>query len=364
MKFSTQHIPERGDGRRPLFNEPFFLQWHITDKCNLSCKHCYRDEKKKSLPKDELLKILDNFVEFLKKYELMGRIQFAGGEPLIRKDIFELIERVRDKKIPSRLLSNGTLLTEELAHRLRKSGVRIFQISIEGNRQTHDEIRGEGTFERSIEGSKLLRRVGIQVTFSTTLTKINLGQIKDVIKIARKDADRVSFHRLVPTGAGEELSKYLLTKEEWNEAMFQMIRLRKDIEIDFPLRDPTWRGWFFPPRIAQKTPSIAGCSAGYNQLTVESNGDVYPCRRLPIVIGNALDSNFIEIWKSEVLSKLRDRDLLEGKCKDCKLRWHCGGCRAIPYAMNGNYLAEDPQCFWSENLFSDKINQIKAGVFG
>jgi radical SAM protein with 4Fe4S-binding SPASM domain len=123
--------------------------------------------------------------------------------------------------------------------------------------------------------------------------------------------------------------------------MKEIIDIR-DIEV--PLRDPTFKPLHISPYKSHNAPAVNGCTAGYNSLAIESNGDVYICRRLPIVIGNIMKDDLATSWNSEVLQKLRNRDNLKGKCGRCAYRWQCGGCRGIAYAFTGDYLAEDPYC--------------------
>lgn len=329
--------------RREAFNEPFFLQWHLTDRCNLTCQHCYRDEAKADLDLAALRAVLADYVGFLNRLGRDGRVQFAGGEPLLSPHLYELVRSARTHRIPSRVLSNGTLAVPETVRRLRQAGCRLVQVSLDGLEATHDAIRGTGAFRRALAGIATLRDVGVEVTVSMTLSRVNAGEALDVARLAEESADRVSFHRLVPVGGGQRLADELLSPAEVRESMAGLLAFRQDTRIDLPLRDPLWKAYFEPRLRGHRC--VAGCAVGYNGLTVEANGDVYPCRRLPIVIGNVCRQSLYEIWQAPLLQALRDRDRLGGKCGRCRLRWVCGGCRGIAYAVSGDPLAEDPQCF-------------------
>lgn len=344
--------------RRPkneAFNEPFFLQWHLTDRCNLKCRHCYRDERKTDLDLEALRAILAGYVSFLDRLGRNGRIQFSGGEPFLSPHLYELIRAARTHHIPSRILSNGTLVTPDVARRLRRAGCRLVQVSLEGLEATHDTIRGPGAFQQALAGIAALRETGVEVTISMTLSRVNAGEALAVARLAEEVADRVHFSRLVPVGSGQALADELLSPAQVRELMTALVALRRKMSIDLPLRDPLWKAYFNPRLNGHNC--IAGCAVSYNGVTIESNGDVYPCRRLPIVVGNVCQQPLYEIWRAPLMQTLRDRDRLGGKCGRCRLRWVCGGCRGVAYAVSGDDpLAEDPQCFrqlsWWEKIAS------------
>lgn len=338
--------------RREAFNEPFFLQWHLTDQCNLACQHCYRDGRKEDLDIDALESILAMYVAFLERIGRAGRIQFTGGEPLLSPFIYHLIRLAKSHHIPSRVLTNGTLITTEIACKLRKAGCRLVQVSLEGLRELHEIIRGPNTFQRALDGVAALRVADIEVTISMTVSRINVEEVRGVIRLAEGIADRVSFHRLVPWGRGRQFIEQIFTPLEVQELMKLLDFERQRTNIELPLRDPLWKA-YFKPRL-EGCNAIAGCAVGYNGLTIDSNGDVYPCRRLPIVVGNVLERPLWEIWDDPMMQELRDRDRLGGKCGGCHLRWVCGGCRGIAYAIKGDPMGADPQCFrelsWLERV--------------
>lgn len=272
-----------------------------------------------------------------------ARVQIAGGEPLLSAHLFFVLDLIHRAGFQSRLMTNGSLIDGRMARGIRDHGCRIVQISIDGDEKAHDTLRGHGHFRQAIEGARLLRECGVQVTFSMTLTQDNHATVGSVFQLAQRESDRVSFHRLVPCGRGAELKERLLSKEEI-QSLFGEIWKQKGLSdgVEVPLRDPLWKPFL---RHLCLEPHVDGCSIGYGGICVDSNGDVYPCRRLPIILGNALSDELTEIWHSVPLSQMRDRNRLKGRCGGCGLRWKCGGCRAIAWATSGDPLAEDPQCF-------------------
>ncbi|MBF0319674.1 MAG: radical SAM protein [Nitrospirae bacterium] len=324
------------------FDDYFYLQWHITNSCNLSCTHCYVQESKPQLDRGAFLSILDKYDEFLKRRGLKGRIQFTGGEPLMSEDLYVLADEARKKAMPVRILSNGTLVTREKAKMLREAGCTIAQVSIDGDKDTHNAIRGDFAYEKAMEGARVLKEEGLSVTIMMTISGMNYTSMKTVYgEVSAGVADRFSISRVVPIGRGASYRDDTLSKGQLKGLFKTCLALKSENSIEMPMRDPLWGPYFrrLNPRL------LSGCSIGYNGICIDSDGTVYPCRRLPVSIGNILDDEFDDIYNGETLNHLRNRDTLNGKCKRCRYRWQCGGCRAVAYAISGDYSGEDPQCF-------------------
>ncbi|MEO5358314.1 MAG: radical SAM protein [Nitrospirae bacterium YQR-1] len=330
------------------FDGPFYLQWHITDDCNLKCIHCYREGGKSVKPsRADLMNVLNNFNRFLKSTGRRGRFQISGGEPFLSEDLFTILAEAKNHGYPVRVLSNATVMTHNIAKRLGVSGCRIVQASFEGSEEIHDKIRGCGSFKKALEGIKILSEHDIEVTVMMTVSDINYQVLKETIELTAPYARRFAFSRLVPQGAGKDLSDSMLTARQVRALFKEFYQLklhsenRSGMQASKTYRDPLWQVFFrsVNPRL------LGGCSIGFNGICVDTDGTVYPCRRLPVSLGNMHDTDLTEIWNSGILQELRNRDLLKGKCGKCNLRWQCGGCRAIAYAKTGDYLSEDPQCF-------------------
>ncbi|MDQ7780192.1 MAG: radical SAM protein [Planctomycetota bacterium] len=343
--------------------EAFFLQWHITDACNLKCAHCYRELPKADLSLHGLESVFANFRAFRATLpQKKARVQITGGEPLLSKNLFAVLDMVAGAGFQSRILTNGTLIDGATAKRIARHGCRIVQISIEGDREAHESIRGAGTFDKSIAGATALRREGVQVTFAMTLSRANMKDVPRVLELARTQADRVSFHRLVACGSGRKLATTALRPHELRR-VFRFVwgfrRRAKSVEV--PLRDPLWK-----PFIGCDGPAgiVDGCSAAYGGICVDADGSVYPCRRMPVGVGNALADSLSGLWRAPLMESLRDRDLLKGSCGRCSLRWHCGGCRAVAYARSGDPLAADPQCFYRPGLVEKTLRRVSSALRG
>jgi radical SAM protein with 4Fe4S-binding SPASM domain len=275
----------------------------------------------------------------------LGRIEVSGGEPLLARNLKSFLLLIQNENIPYRIFSNGILFNKTNINDLKKLGFSRVQISIEGERAVNDQIRGNGNFEQVLRKIKLLFQSGLEITLSTTLSKLNYKNLDFIFKVGSRISHRLFFSRLVPCGGRKSLIPNLLTKEDWLEVMKNLFNKSK-IRNKIAFRDPTWIGFFIPRYIAKEQRIISGCAAGFHGLAVDSDGAVYPCRRLPITIGNIFNDDIIKIWNHPIMEDLRNRDKLKGKCKDCAYKWHCGGCRGIAYALKNDYLEEDPQCPW------------------
>lgn len=341
----------------------FFVQLHLTERCNLRCKHCYQtgdrtDEMSLSEIKTLIAEVSDMLRDWTETYQISFTSSFnvTGGEPFLRQDLFPVLEELREKGFDVYLLSNGTLINREKAEALAAVGIKGVQISIEGPEDIHDAIRGAGSLLSSIKGVQNLLNAGIEVTLNTTLSDMNASYFMDVIAMASSlGVQRVGFSRLVPSGRGGTLLNRML-KREVLEDVYNKIFCLNTHGLQIVTGDPVASQLRGPAveDINNPLPS-GGCAAGVSGLTILPDGTVTPCRRLPVPIGNVRKDSLREIWAtSEVLNALRDRSGYTGKCGNCK-RWSvCRGCRAIAHAHSSatgvsSYLAEDPQCFLENN---------------
>ncbi len=340
----------------------FFIQLHLTERCNLACTHCYQSGKSSDeMSLAEIRSVIGEVADMLGEWSAAYDVSFSssfnitGGEPFLRQDIFPVLEELADKRIDAYLLSNGTLITKDKAVVLSRLGVKGVQVSIEGPEEIHDAIRGKGSLKRSLFGIQCLLDAGIEVTMNTTLSDINATYFLDVIDLASSiGVQRLGFSRLVPSGSGRNLLNKMLTKEVLEELYGRIFSLNTG-NLKIVTGDPVASQFRRPAGTddAGSFPS-GGCAAGVSGLTILPDGTVTPCRRLPVSLGNVRTDSLREIWStSEVLTSLRDRSRYEGKCGSCNKWMACRGCRAIAYEFarahgSTNYLAEDPQCFLRE----------------
>lgn len=329
--------------------DEFYFQWHITERCNKHCSHCYQNgHPVNDLPLSDLEKIIDCMDEALVKWDRQGSLSFTGGEPFIRQnELFTLMRRIDE--IPRfeyyDILTNGSLITDDVVHQLSNlSKLRRVQVSLEGSTpEINDAIRGKGSLRETVNAIRKMKEKGLTVSVMTTLSRFNYRDIPALIYLLNDESvDTFALERLIPEGRGQSLSDQLLSSDELRDLYEQIytIALQKN-----GTRILMYRPLF--TLVAPDDPTAGAlCSIGNNAMTIMPDGTVYPCRRLPIPIGNILKDGIFSIWyNSEVLWNIRNPDNLKGKCRECDYLASCRGCRAMAYFDSGDYMAEDPLCW-------------------
>lgn len=339
----------------------FLVQWHLTEKCNLRCRHCYQEGRNlEELSLAEIYREIDEITDMLAAWQENYDLDFSpsfnitGGEPFLRPDFFDILERITHTGFETYILSNGTCISLDMAQKIAALGVRGVQISLEGPEEIHDRLRGRGSFTAALQGVRHLRQAGVKVSLNATISRMNAGYLKEMAELAVKlEVPRLGCSRLVPAGRGQDLLNDLLTPEETKQ-FYESLLSMKISGLEIITGDPMAAQMHAPlPAADDECDNIAagGCAVGISGLTILADGTVTPCRRLPIPLGKVGKDSLREIWAtSPVLEQLRDKSRYQGKCGACS-RWSaCRGCRAIAYAYSQaqgqpDFLAPDPQCF-------------------
>ena len=336
----------------------FLIQWHLTERCNLHCRHCYQSGgQEDELTLAEKRALLDEIADMLTGWEACHGIRFApsftitGGEPLLSPDLFIVMDEIAAAGYEQSLLTNGTLVTAETAARLAAVGVAGVQVSIEGPEEIHDAIRGAGSFAAAVAGVGYLLGSALQVTLNATLSRLNAHHLEGMLALAASlGVQRLGLTRLVPYGQGRGISAEMLTQAEARrlyETAFAAARPGLQIVTGDPVAARLGESTGHDP----DSVPCGGCAAGVSGLTIMADGTILPCRRLAVPIGNVRIDSLREVWAtSDVLARLRDKRQYGGKCAACHHWSVCRGCRGIAHAYSllhgaGDYLAEDPQCF-------------------
>lgn len=340
----------------------FGFQWHITDRCNLRCKHCYQQDYSGSNELDltGLKVIADEIIKTLSKWEKQGDIAITGGEPLMKEEMFPLMQYLEsaDEVVSIDILTNGTLINGEVVGKIKQlNKIRCVQISLDGaSSATNDAIRGEGVFDKVIRAIRLLTDNNIRVNLMFTLQRSNMNDIPELIDLATNEGiSTLTVERFVPTGSGLSMKDKLLESEEIKN-VFGYISGRADQNkvngYDLISRSrPLWILINDCVNNTTKEVNVSGftggiCSAGLDGLCISPDATVLACRRLPIPVGNLQEDSIEKIWStSELLWQIRDKQNLKGKCNSCDLVYQCSGCRAMAYAVTGDFLNSDPQCW-------------------
>lgn len=329
------------------------LQWHITEQCNLRCAHCYQEQfSTDELPLEQLCLIIDQFKCLLKRLQINnpaakmhGLINVTGGEPFLRKDFFDLLEQFRENSnyFSFGILTNGTLIDENVARQIRAMKTSYVQISLEGSQKTNDSIRGDGTFNRIIAALEYLVAQGIRTMVSFTAHRGNFHEFLDVARVAFDlNVNRVWADRLIPCRA-TSLEEQGLTPEETREFFEIMNAAYRESQERF-CRTEVFMGRALQFLTGGGEPYR--CMAGDRLVALQANGDIYPCRRMPIRIGNLLETPLIDLYeKNALFQKLRNHEI-SGGCEACTFKRKCqGGLKCLSHAIYGNPFLADPGCW-------------------
>jgi len=367
-------VPSRylafADLRRPV------VFWNLTNRCNLSCQHCYSQSDPQSRTEGELATneargLIDDLAGIG-----VPLILFTGGEPLMRGDIWDLADHAANSGIKTALSTNGTLITAEIARKIKESGIGYAGISLDGARaETHDRFRNSpGAFERSLAAFSHCREAGVRCGVRVTLTRENAGELASLVDIALElGASRFCLYWLVPCGRGmEAYDRLQLGPVEVTEALDLLYRRAKVTDpgaMEFLTVDaPQDCIHLLMSMERDGSPDLAaaqdllksqngGCSAGDRVANIDPWGNVYPCQfaRSPdFFIGNVRVQPFSRLWADDahpVLARFRTKNpSIGGKCGDCRHFQLCGGgCRVRAYAASGDFSAEDPFCYLEQD---------------
>jgi radical SAM protein with 4Fe4S-binding SPASM domain len=346
--------------------------WNITDRCNLSCTHCYNKSGPDrstagELTTTEAMSVIDDLAD-------MGvpLILFSGGEPLMREDIWDLALYARSRGLKMALSTNGTLIKREVAGRIKECGIEYAGISLDGARaETHDRFRNlPGAFEQTIAGFAACREAGLRCGVRITLTKENCHELEEIVDLALSlGASRFCLYWLVPAGRGiDSYSRLQLDKTDVTDALSLLYRKAKETDpatIEFLTVDaPQDCIHLLASMEKDRSEDLAdartlleslkgGCSAGTRVANIDAQGNIFPCQfaRSPeFLVGNIRSQSFSKLWndsQNPVLARFREKQAsFKGRCLTCCHRDLCGGgCRVRAHAVDGDFFAQDPFCF-------------------
>lgn len=331
------------------------LQWHITNRCNLRCAHCYQPEYGgEERPLSDLLEVLRQFEDLLTRWRasrempVSGQITVTGGEPFARRDFFDLLKAfaARADQFTFAVLSNGVLIDRPRAHHLAELHPRFVQVSLEGKETTHDRIRGKGNYRRVIAGVRELTKAGVRTFIAFTAHRENFREFPDVAQLGRElGVSRVWADRLIPSGSGAQLAAAMLSPGETKE-FIELIRHAQN-----EARCSQGSGTEIAAHRALQFLVAGGqpyrCTAGDTLLTVMPNGDLYPCRRMPVRVGNVFERPLADLYyDSDLLQRLRNPANTSNECSGCCFNRLCrGGLKCLAYAIYQDPFRADPGCW-------------------
>lgn len=369
-----------------VYPSPRLIFWETTAGCNLECIHCRRiTVADQLLPQDlstqEAFDMIDEISAFAKPIFIL-----SGGEPLFRRDIFEIARYATDAGLIVALATNGTLIDAAVAAKIQESGIRRVSISFDGaDAPTHDIFRGKGAFELALRGINHLKDIGMPFQINTTVAKHNVHQMPETLAFAKSlGAAALHLFLLVPVGCGVEIADdQMISSEEYETVLSWMYdaEMQGGIELKATCAPHYFRiarqrqaedrrngvvhtqlDSMQRQRHAGRTDKVnghpgghggrsgmnamtKGCLAGTGVSFISHRGEVFPCGYLPLEAGNIREQPFQEVWEdSPLFAQLRNPELLGGKCGVCEFINVCSGCRARAFGVTGDHLEEEPFC--------------------
>lgn len=381
--YSNQDNPPAGILSDWDFNKyPFIVFWETTRACTLTCNHCRAEAIRRPAPgeltTEEARELLDEISQFGRKPILV----LTGGDPLMRKDVFNLIKYSDSLGVRTAVTPAPTpLMTQENIEKLKENGVHRLALSLDGSTSDrHDEIRGvNGSFNAVLNAAKYAEDVGLPIQINTIVTRETMDDLPQIAELAeRLNAVLWSLFFLVPVGRGKELR--MVTPREAEEIM----KFLYNEGQRRPYQVKTTEATHFRRVVLQKSGEALkfeddnerdeigrshGVSDGNGVVFVSRIGEVYPSGFLPVRGGNVRDEGLIKTYsESKVFLKLRDKSTIKGKCGACEFKLICGGSRARAYSVYGDYLGPDPLCAYSPKGWNDgfwkssEVGELSNGV--
>ncbi|MDD4730382.1 MAG: 12,18-didecarboxysiroheme deacetylase [Desulfovibrio sp.] len=370
------HLLQFSKDKKPV------VVWNMTQRCNLKCVHCYAHAIDPSAHKDPIsTEQAKAMIDDLAAYGAPVML-FSGGEPLVRKDLTELAKYATSKGMRAVISTNGTLITKEKAKELREVGLSYVGISLDGAEEVHDKFRGvPGAYKKALEGVANCQAEGLKVGLRFTINKRNATQIPHLFDlIEERDIPRICFYHLVYSGRGSELIKEDLDHAETRQVVdLIMDRTKALFDKGLPKEvltvDNHADGPYLYYRLLREDPKRAadvlellqwneGNSTGRGIGCISWDGSVHADQFMRHhTFGNVLERPFSEIWDDpeiELLHKMKDkRPYVKGRCAKCRFLHICGGnFRARAEAFHGDFWAEDPACY----LTDEEITGEPVGV--
>ncbi|MBT9167179.1 MAG: Antilisterial bacteriocin subtilosin biosynthesis protein AlbA [Syntrophomonadaceae bacterium] len=328
--------------------KPYLVSWNLTKRCNLSCPHCYIDSNPPSegglnseLTRQEARFVIDE----LSYLNTSLMLVLSGGEPMLREDIFDIVEYASQAGFITVLGSNGTLLTCESLKMLKDAGLKGVGISIDSPENTyHDSFRGlEGAWELSMAALRDAKGIGLETLMDVTVTEQNWQEIDDLVEIGVSlGAKAINFFFLICTGRAMKTdistSSYDRTIRHIAEISVKekrlMVRARCAPHIYRILHE---KGVTIPE-------GTKGCLAGRHYMRIDPEGNVTPCPYMPLVVGTVRERSLSSIWEDSPHLRLMREGSYKGRCGVCEYGDLCGGCRARALIGRGDFMEEDSLC--------------------
>lgn len=345
----------------------FSYQWHILDDCDQRCKHCYIFSENNNIPLsrmsfEQMKKVVNECEDMCKQFgdDYKPYFYLTGGDPILHKDFWNLLELLHSKKIKFTIMGNPFHLTYENCKRMYELGCEKYQMSIDGMEETHDYFRKPDSFKTTLEKLDCINKAGIDSVIMTTVSGTNIKEVPEIIDtIVKYKVGIFAFARYCPTSieAAKREGSYI-APEDYRKLLdicykkFEQYKKDKDCVTYFNLKDHLWTLYLYEIGKFKIDPKLDenyiydGCHCASGHFTILPNGDLYACRRMYSKVGNLFNDNksLYEHWISPEMDEYRKWNDFK-KCKNCELLRFCRGCPAVAYGHTHNMYDEDPQCW-------------------
>jgi selenobiotic family peptide radical SAM maturase len=317
----------------------FGLQWHITQACDLHCKHCYDRSKRSAVTLEQGLRVLDDLRAFCRGRRVGGHVCFTGGNPLLHPQFFELYAAAAERSFTTSVLGNPAQ-REQLERILSIRRPAFYQVSLEGLREHNDDMRGAGHFDQTIAFLGLLKELSVPSAVMLTLTRDNMDQVLPLAERLRGLAGHFTFNRLSPVGEGVHLT--LPDEEEYSAFLKAYVDAGRQNPI-MGFKDNLINVVLHKRGLEPFGGCTGfGCGAAFSFLAVLPDGEAHACRKFPSLIGNVYEQTIAEIYDSEAAERYRRGS---AACAGCRLRPVCRGCMAVTRGSGLDIFADrDPHC--------------------
>ena len=327
-------------------NYPYTVGWAITNKCNLQCSHCNMNSGAAladELSMSEIKPIIDDLAR-----HSVHNICFTGGEPLLRSDFFDIANYALSKGVRVCVTTNGTLVTRSLIEKeLYKFD--IVRISLDGRDEKSNSFirQSESAYFKAVDAIRMLCEDGCNTMVSTCVSQKNIDQLDDMaLLLAKLGVKRWTMPLFFPAGRGVKIADVALSPMQVRDFIIKVSKFydRYGIFVSF---DYPYAIAIPANELPRRNFLCGSCAAGITQLMIFANGNVSPCFAISESCGNLRTNSISDIWnKNEMFKAFRDKSLIQGKCGKCTFLNQCGGgCRAVPFIQDGNYLGEDTVCW-------------------
>ena len=366
------HCKDHGKAKTAAERRPVTV-WSTTRRCNLACVHCYTDSCNRDYPDELTTDEARVFIKDLAGFKIPALL-FSGGEPLIRKDLFELAEYAVSLGLRPVLSTNGTLINPERAKKLKELGFIYVGISLDGLKDTNDKFRGvQGAFDAAMNGFRCCLDIGQRVGLRLTLTRRNYLDLDGIFDfILENKIPRACFYHLVYSGRGREISDEDLSHEESRKALDVICKrtrqaVESGVDLDILTVDNHVDGPYLYLKLLKEDPERAekvkkllewngggAYSTGVGIGSVDFTGNVHPDQFwMDKTFGNVRERPFSEIWmdtSDPLMAGLKNRlGLLKGKCKGCRFIEMCGGAmRVRAFRKFDDPWMVDPACYLTQ----------------